>query len=242
MKRFFLFFALVFLSVPLFAKEFIDVIYTKKGDVIRGTIVEQIPNKTVRIETPGNSYFVFNVDEIERITKEPLERESLMSRESIKRGFTGELCFGYQVGNGKFALDRMKLDLSGGYRFNKNISLTGGAGFRAYEQSIALFVPVFMKVELVAGNQALAPFMSLASGYTFDAQNSLRGVGVILNPRIGLNCNFISKMNINVAVGYELQKIPASLVYGDWLHTSYDRTVKYDQDYGAFEFSIGFNF
>lgn len=53
-----------------------DVVYLKNGGVIRGTIVELKPNESAKIQTADGSVFVWRVDEIERIAKEPaLARE-----------------------------------------------------------------------------------------------------------------------------------------------------------------------
>lgn len=47
-----------------------DVVYLKNGSVIKGAVLEQIPDKTVKIQTSDGSIFVFQMSEVERITKE----------------------------------------------------------------------------------------------------------------------------------------------------------------------------
>ena len=47
-----------------------EVVYLKNGSVVRGIIVEQIPNETIRIRTRGGSEFVFQISEVLKITKE----------------------------------------------------------------------------------------------------------------------------------------------------------------------------
>lgn len=47
-----------------------DVVYLKNGGIIRGMIIEQIPNKSLKIETADKSVFVYQIDEIEKMTKE----------------------------------------------------------------------------------------------------------------------------------------------------------------------------
>ena len=47
-----------------------DVVYLKNGSIIRGMIIEQIPNKSIKIQTKDGNVFVFEMDEIEKITKE----------------------------------------------------------------------------------------------------------------------------------------------------------------------------
>lgn len=48
-----------------------DVVYLKDGSIIRGMIVEQIPNVTLKIQTRDGSIFVFPMEKVEKITKEP---------------------------------------------------------------------------------------------------------------------------------------------------------------------------
>lgn len=47
-----------------------EVVYLKNGSILRGTIIEQIPNQTLKIQTKDGSVFVCNFSEIEKITKE----------------------------------------------------------------------------------------------------------------------------------------------------------------------------
>jgi len=47
-----------------------DVIYLKNGSVYRGTIIEQVPNVSYKIQIAGGSIFTVTVAEIEKITKE----------------------------------------------------------------------------------------------------------------------------------------------------------------------------
>lgn len=47
-----------------------DVVYLKDGSIIRGIIIEQIPNKSIKIETVDKNVFVYQMDDIEKLTKE----------------------------------------------------------------------------------------------------------------------------------------------------------------------------
>ena len=51
-------------------KEARDVVYLKNGSIIRGTILEMIPDSTIRIQTGDGNVFVYPTKEVERITKE----------------------------------------------------------------------------------------------------------------------------------------------------------------------------
>jgi len=48
----------------------VDVVYLKNGSIIRGRIMEQIPNVSLKIETRDGSLFVYKFDEVEKITRE----------------------------------------------------------------------------------------------------------------------------------------------------------------------------
>jgi len=50
--------------------KYIDVVYLKNGSIIRGTILEQIPNVSIKIQTKDGSLFVYKMDDVEKITKE----------------------------------------------------------------------------------------------------------------------------------------------------------------------------
>lgn len=48
----------------------IDVIYLNNGSIIRGMVIETIPDSLVKIQTADGSLFVFEMSEVTRITKE----------------------------------------------------------------------------------------------------------------------------------------------------------------------------
>ena len=50
--------------------DMMDVVYLKSGTIVRGMIIEQIPNKSLRIETTDGSIMFFTFEEIEKIAKE----------------------------------------------------------------------------------------------------------------------------------------------------------------------------
>lgn len=48
----------------------VDVVYLKNGGMIKGIIIEQIPNESIKIQTKDGNIFVYRNDEIEKIAKE----------------------------------------------------------------------------------------------------------------------------------------------------------------------------
>jgi hypothetical protein len=65
MKRLIIF---IFVGIT-FAQEYEDVVYLKDGSIIRGMIIEQVPNEYIKIKS-GKNVFVYQMDEIEVIKKE----------------------------------------------------------------------------------------------------------------------------------------------------------------------------
>jgi hypothetical protein len=47
-----------------------DVVYLKNGGIVKGTIIETVPEKSIKIETSDGNVFVYNMSDIEKITKE----------------------------------------------------------------------------------------------------------------------------------------------------------------------------
>lgn len=45
------------------------VLYLKNGSIIRGTIIEVVPNKFVKIKTNDGSVFVFDIEQVLKVTK-----------------------------------------------------------------------------------------------------------------------------------------------------------------------------
>lgn len=56
-------------SVPTYE----DVVYLKNGGILRGIIIETIPNVSIKIQTRDKNVFVLKMEEIEKITKEEIK-------------------------------------------------------------------------------------------------------------------------------------------------------------------------
>ena len=65
-----LFFVLILAPSVFGQGQMEDVLYLKDGSVIRGTIIEQIPNVSIKIQTRDRSEFVYKMEEVSRITRE----------------------------------------------------------------------------------------------------------------------------------------------------------------------------
>ncbi len=52
------------------AQHYQEVVHLKNGSEIRGVVIEQIPNQSLKIETADGSIFAYSMDEVAMITKE----------------------------------------------------------------------------------------------------------------------------------------------------------------------------
>lgn len=78
-----------------------DVVYLKNGSIIKGQIIEQIPELNLKLETSDGSILVYNMNEVKRISKEKISTSNKSS-------------------NFQSAISKGKLSISGG----TNLSFT----------------------------------------------------------------------------------------------------------------------
>ncbi|GEM_PF-142189 len=79
--RFLLIVLLIILSATIICAQITtkDVVYLKNGSIIKGSIIELIPEKTIKIQTSDGSIFVYATSEIERISKETVQSSETIS-------------------------------------------------------------------------------------------------------------------------------------------------------------------
>jgi hypothetical protein len=64
-----------------------DVVYLKNGSIIRGMILEQVPNQSLKIQTKDGNLFVYQMSEVEKITKEAPIKTSIQSSGQHNPGY-----------------------------------------------------------------------------------------------------------------------------------------------------------
>ena len=209
-----IFTVLLFLTIGLFAfaqQSYQDVIYLKNGSIIRGTIIEQIPNVSLKIETADKNAFVYKMEEIDKITKEPGLNTAKKSNSSsgLKSGYLGILNVGYGFGAGHDSkgIDFAKFDFINGYQFNPYISLGFGTGIKYYfdDDNSSLVIPLFLDIRAHFIDYMVSPYVAIGIGYTLEATPEFRGLGFMLNPSLGVSIKVSPRSALNIGVGYLLQ-------------------------------------
>jgi len=103
MRKYLALLLFVFIATASFGQNnYQDVVYLKNGSIIRGVIIEQVINKSIKIETADKSVFFYQMDEIEKITKESPVQSKTANNQNKRKGYIG-LSFGPSMPLGDFA-------------------------------------------------------------------------------------------------------------------------------------------
>jgi len=213
MKKFITIFLFLIIGMVAFAQQnYQDVVYLKNGSIIRGTIIEQVPNVSLKIETADKSVMVYKMDEIEKISKELIQNVSGTSNKSsgLKSGYLGILNVGYGfgVGHDSKGIDFGKFDFINGYQFNPYFSLGFGTGLKFYfdESNTSLVIPLFADFRAHFIDYMVSPYVAVGIGYTLEATPEFRGLGFMLNPSLGASIKISKRSALNIGVGYLMQR------------------------------------
>lgn len=138
---------IIFSTFTIFAQQLEDVVYLKSGSIIHGTIIEQIPNVSVKVKTKDGNIFVYKIEEIEKMTREVAqfnseeeERTDIMSKNKTSGFFfkvdasigfpVGELAEGWDIVLGN--------NFHFGHIFSKNVIASGNVGWDMWMTSGSL--------------------------------------------------------------------------------------------------------
>jgi hypothetical protein len=191
-----------------------DVVYLKNGSIIRGMIMEQIPNQSLKIQTADRNLFVFTFDEIEKITKEVVPDASKDKEKPEKSEYDrGRFTFiiegniGISAGIDNQGRRRAEVISGGGtVAFDVNIKqkfcIGLGSGFDAID--IYSFIPVFLDTRYFFSTKPFSPYLSAGLGYSIGPGAFDEG-GWYVNPNFGLRYNFARKSALNFGIGWRLQ-------------------------------------
>ena len=215
MKKILVLLAVLFACVQMgFAQDYTEVVYLKNGSIIKGTVIEQVPGVSIKIQTGDGSVFAYNMSEVEKITKEQAQ-----TYENNYGGYSHSSSYSSKsksskskhAGNGIQPGARWFVDLIGafgddtdagvsfvgGYQINKLIFVGLGVAGTYYFDSEIFEVPIFADVRCDILDSYITPFVDFRIGYTvYDYQ------GLYLTPSVG--CRF---GNFNVSLGYFMQKM-----------------------------------
>ncbi|MDE7410769.1 MAG: hypothetical protein K2M94_01865 [Paramuribaculum sp.] len=86
----------------------VETVYLKNGSVIHGIIIEQRPGESLKLQTRDGNIFVYQLSDVEKITKESDEVKSNYSfHGGVAPGYRGFAEIGYGIGLGYSDTGRM---------------------------------------------------------------------------------------------------------------------------------------
>ena len=165
-----------------------DVLYLKNGSVIRGTVLEQSPDKDLKFQTYDGSIYVYPMADVERITKESSQGSNTTIGDNItttimptksayeKKGIKLDFDIAWQIGVGAAAhTDDFMLGLGVGWRFNPYIYVGLGLmpslrwyAYRGYSK-VSFVLPMYVTARAsLPLKQGLALVLETRNGWGGD--------------------------------------------------------------------------
>ncbi|NDV80560.1 porin family protein [Bacteroides sp. 51] len=218
MKQLFILLISLFISSFCYSQNnLIDVVYLKNGSMIRGIIIEQVPNQSLKIRTADGSVFVYNISDVEKMTREePVVQERTYNRNNSRnysrtitatpsnktlRGYKGFIDMGYTFAD-EYE-DRIEMSTSHGYQFNNYLFVGGGIAYHYYhdDETDLYTMPIFANFRANFMNKKVTPFTDVRVGYSVgDLEGGYAYVG------LGARFKLVNKMALNLTLGFSYQE------------------------------------
>ena len=216
-----------------------DVVYLKNGSIIKGSVIEVIPNGSVKIQTQDGSLFVYDMKEVDRIVNEKKaqnEEQEDNSENYLKPGFRGFADLGIHGGFGD-AEDNLLLmsSFTAGYQVNRFFFIGAGCAptltlydneyFNEFETGFLL--PIYGAIRFDFVNAKVSPFLDTRVGYSVT--DDCRGLYTF----IGVGCR-IKKLSLAAGYTYQQKELSGDYYYGYY----YDEHL----DFGFAGLRVGLEF
>lgn len=171
-------------------------VHLKDGSVIKGFVIEQVPNSSLKIQTSDGSIFSYKMNDVEKITKAPNEKGSNKTDVNIKyRGFVDtRYTLGVGLGSG---LNRAEIHTSHGIQIIPQLFIGAGVGVGYFYRSGEFTIPIFANIRTDILKSKVTPFVDVKIGYSVYSIS-----GLYFSPSIGCKIN-----RFNIGFGYTLQNI-----------------------------------
>ncbi len=208
---------MLFVAMVAQAQSWQEVVYLKNGSIIRGVIIEQVPNESLKIQTTDGNVFAYRMDEVEKITKEEVrsssnrsQRNSRYKEYGLNRGYRGFFDIGYTLGFKSSVERRLEAFTSHGYQFSPYLFVGVGAGVQYYHEIENYFgIPIYLHLRTSLPLRPFRPFIDLRGGY-----NAYDVHGFYFSPSVGCRYAINDVCGLNVSIGYSLQNVRQ----GKWGH------------------------
>ncbi len=193
----------------------VETFYLKNGSVITGTVVEYVPNRTYTIVTSTGDKFVFDIEDIEKVTRGTESKsqqklaKSVNSLDLFKKGNHSLIEAGAGFGNRKYGINIFKADFVNGHRFNEKLFVGLGVGVRlTFDEDFPAIVPLFINGRYnFKVNKPISPMASLSAGTVFNTLDGFNNGGLMINPSFGFLFNQDGNYLFHLSLGYDVMHV-----------------------------------
>ncbi|QIU94357.1 DUF481 domain-containing protein [Bacteroides faecium] len=232
---------LLSISTYVAAQNYTEVVYLKNGSVIKGVIIEQVPNVSLKIKTGDGSLIICQMNDVEKIIKEERYtrdyRTDIDNRKAARntlKGYKGFVDFGYIVDLSDYDANKVEISTSHGYQFNNYFYLGGGVAADFYTDADLIAVPIFVDFRANFINKKVTPFADIKTGYSVGDVE-----GAYVSTGIGVRFSLKGKKAINLKLEYNYQQHND---HGDYSYNNNYYSYDYDYDLEGLGFKVGFEF
>lgn len=212
-----------------------DVIYLRNGSILRGEILEVVPDEYVRIRFSDSNELVIRAEEIKDI-----KRERRISPYSYNTsGYMNRSGMEILTGSGN---NTFRFATIHGLHFNPHLSAGLGIGLTPYNDPLTL-IPFFADFNYRLLKENTSPYLFLKAGYNFtvyddddDAPLNRHAGGLLLNPGIGIDINFESGFGWYIQAGYNIDQ--SAYEFETWG----PQTVRTDMSFKRISVGMGLTF
>lgn len=236
-KLFFLVLMLISSTISAFSQLNTETVYLKNGSVIKGEIVEYQPNKLVKIATSDNNFFVCNIEDIDKITRETssVDKKNTSTSDYVtpQKGYRFFIAADQMTGD----LTGFKFTTTHGAQLNNKIFLGGGLGFCVAEDGKSwetyLSIPFYADFRYDILDKKITPFIGARAGVAFAIEGITGFYG---------NLSFGGRFKrFSISMGVETLK-GSDLYYKFDNEDYYGTYVEIPEPYRAFSFVTRFAF
>ena len=236
----------LFTTLPSFAQvEYEDIVYLKNGGIFRGTIIENIPGKSVMIETASRNVYVVSSEEIRRVDR--IEFPVEVDTSTLFKYSGIEIYAGVSLSRAKRSMIYSWMEkctvygfnIVGGYLFNPHVYVGFGVGFDIWPGGKTL--PLFIDTRFNILEDNITPYFQIDLGYSLgwtttptlvddgyygaDNDSDWKG-GVMFNPAFGLRMCEYQHFHLSLSIGYKLQFAHYKFPYwGEELESKYSMGI-----------------
>ena len=191
------------------AQSYDDVVYLKNGSIIRGTIVEQVMNESVKVQTKDGNYFVFSAEDIQKISKEVSKSEKKQKDSSgfnKPKGFLNLLNVqSYTPGT---VPSTYGVEYIFGYRVCPQFAVGFGQGIKTYRFD-DIQIPMFVHLRSDFMKTAVSPYVAVNVGYNFGSPVQYDGYeydteGTFFKLELGVSYN-VGNIRMTTGFGFKSQ-------------------------------------